>query len=85
MPPRGTVRPTTHTPAPAAMHPSTPHAFTRFFSLAALAGVLYAAWRRVDEVHSRQAGTRPQRKPDKLEVWEGEGGQNQMHGQPPEA
>ena len=44
----------------------------------ALAGLLNTALRRCRAIHDRRLETRPAAKPEKLQVWEDEGGQNQM-------
>jgi len=66
----------------AAAHPDDSHAAPtvvgRLLMVAALAGLLKAAWRRCRAIHDRRLKGRPATKPEKLQVWEDEGGQNQM-------
>lgn len=46
--------------------------------LVALAALLNASWRCLREIHHKRILERPRTKPEKLQVWEDEGGQNQM-------
>jgi len=50
----------------------------RLTMLAALAALLNASWRCLREIHQRRMAERPHTKPHKVQVWEDEGGQNQM-------
>jgi hypothetical protein len=50
----------------------------RLVGLALLATVLTAAWRRVAAVHRQRLLAKPRAQPQKLQVWEGEGGHNPM-------
>lgn len=52
-----------------------------WLAVAALAG---AAWRGVASTHARRAAGRANTVPEPLQVWDNEGGQNQMPGSPPE-
>ena len=55
---------------------------SRALMLTALAGLLNTSWRRWREMHQRRMENRPASKPEKLQVWEDEGGQNQMPDSP---
>jgi hypothetical protein len=66
---------TAHRPA---RGPSAPGAVARFTLWATLAALLNASWRRLHDTHQRRMTTRPAPKPERLQVWEDEGGQNQM-------
>jgi hypothetical protein len=57
-------------------HPLEP--VIRLAGLALLVGVLGAAWRHVSATHRRRLLDKPRALPEKLQVWEGEGGQSQM-------
>lgn len=46
--------------------------------LLALAGLVGVAWRCVSDTHARERKARPEALPEPLQVWEDEGGQNQM-------
>ena len=61
---------------------SAPGAFARLTMLAALAVLLNTSWRRCRDVHQRRIAARPNTQPEKLQVWEDEGGQNQMAAAP---
>jgi len=50
----------------------------RLLMVAALAGLLGTAWRRCWGRHRRRTQGRTDAKPENLQVWENEGGQNQM-------
>jgi hypothetical protein len=67
----------------ASSHAAAPGAVARLAMLAALAGLLNTSWRRCREMHQRRMDNRPDSKPEKLQVWEDEGGQNQMPAAPP--
>jgi hypothetical protein len=43
-----------------------------------LVALLGASWQRCRDTHQRRMIERPKTKPEKLQVWEDEGGQNQM-------
>jgi hypothetical protein len=47
-------------------------------SMVALLALLGASWSRCADIHHRRHAAKPQAKPEKLQVWEDEGGQNQM-------
>jgi hypothetical protein len=51
---------------------------SRVLMLTALVGLLNTTWRRCREMHQRRMESRPDGKPEKLQVWEDEGGQSQM-------
>jgi hypothetical protein len=57
-------------------HPLEP--LLRLAALALLGGVVSVVWRRVSAVHRHRVVDRPRALPEKLQVWEGEGGQSQM-------
>jgi hypothetical protein len=59
-----------------------PGPFARLTLWVTLATLLGTSWGRLRETHWRRLHARPAPKPDKLQVWEDEGGQNQMPGQP---
>lgn len=50
--------------------------------LAALAGLLLLALSRWQRTHWRRLAEKPEPLPEPLQVWEGEGGENQMAEQP---
>jgi hypothetical protein len=50
--------------------------------LTALVALLNTSWRRCREMHQRRMENRPDGKPEKVQVWEDEGGQNQMPDSP---
>ena len=52
---------------------AAPGAVARLTLWATLAALLNASWRRLSDMTSR-----PTPKPERLQVWEDEGGQNQM-------
>lgn len=52
-------------------------------SLAALAALVSASWQTCRATHQRRMSTRPDAKPEREQVWEGEGGQSQMPKSPP--
>ena len=47
-------------------------------SWAALAALVGASWQRCHATHQRRMTAKPSAKPEREQVWEGEGGQNQM-------
>jgi hypothetical protein len=49
--------------------------------LAGLAALLRVAWKSWRTTHHQRLAGRPERLPERLEVWEGEGGQSQMPAQ----
>lgn len=51
---------------------------SRVLILTALVGLLNTTWRRCRETHQRRMENRADSKPEKVQVWEDEGGQNQM-------
>jgi hypothetical protein len=57
-------------------HPLEP--LLRLAGMALLVAVLSAAWRRVVATHQHRQLDKPKALPEKLQVWEGEGGQSQM-------
>jgi len=57
---------------------ATQRVVSRALMLTALASLLNTSWRRCREMHQRRMENRPDSKPEKLQVWEDEGGQNQM-------
>jgi hypothetical protein len=57
---------------------AAPGTVARLAMLAALAGLLNASWRQCRDTHQRRMSDRPATKPEKLQVWEDEGGQSQM-------
>jgi hypothetical protein len=52
-------------------------------TLAALAGLVHVVWRNVSATHAQRVANRPDTLPEPLQVWEDEGGQNQMPDGPP--
>jgi hypothetical protein len=48
-----------------------------------LAALLSASWQTCRATHQRRMAARPDAKPEPEQVWEGEGGQNQMPESPP--
>ncbi|MCW5659582.1 MAG: hypothetical protein KIT60_17925 [Burkholderiaceae bacterium] len=52
-------------------------------SWAALAALIGASWQTCRATHQRRMADRPNAKPEPEQVWEGEGGQNQMPESPP--
>jgi hypothetical protein len=67
------------------MHTHTVHAahagpglVARVAMLAALAALLNTSWRQCRQTHQRRLASRPTAQPEKMLVWEDEGGQNQM-------
>ena len=52
-------------------------------SWAALAALLGASWQTCRATHERRMTAKPSAKPEREQVWEGEGGQNQMPKSPP--
>jgi hypothetical protein len=57
-------------------HPLEP--LLRLAGMALLVAVLSSAWRRVVATHQHRQLDKPKALPEKLQVWEGEGGQSQM-------
>jgi hypothetical protein len=68
----------------AARQAGVPGAVARLAMLAALAALLNTGWRCWRDTHERRTSQRPHAKPEKLQVWEDEGGQNQMPEAPPQ-
>jgi hypothetical protein len=64
------------------MHTVAHDTVTRLAMMAALAGLLNASWRRCRDTHQRRRSERSATQPEKLRVWEDEGGQNQMPDSP---
>lgn len=56
---------------------------THGWSWLALLGLAAASWRCVTSTHARRLDGRPAVLPEPLQVWEDEGGQNQMPDSPP--
>jgi hypothetical protein len=52
-------------------------------SWAALAALVGASWQTCRAAHQRRMADKPNAKPEREQVWEGEGGQNQMPKSPP--
>lgn len=52
-------------------------------SMAALMALVGASWHTLRSTHQRRLAERPNAKPEPEQVWEGEGGQNQMPESPP--
>jgi hypothetical protein len=52
-------------------------------SWAALAALVGASWQSCRATHQRRMAAKPNAKPEPEQVWEGEGGQNQMPKSPP--
>jgi hypothetical protein len=78
---RSTDNPALDRPIPMpADHPLEP--LLRLAGMALLVAVLSAAWRRVVVTHEQRRLDKPKALPEKLQVWEGEGGQSQMPGLP---
>ena len=67
-----------------APHETSAGPVTRLTVLVALAALLDVGWRCLRDIHRRRIAGRPDTKPEKLQVWEDEGGQNQMPGAPPQ-
>jgi len=76
------LKPDMHTTV--AHHRTSAATIGRVTSVLALAALLNASWRCLRDVHQRRMAERPHTKPEKLQVWEDEGGQNQMPGAPPQ-
>jgi hypothetical protein len=75
------------TPNPLRIHardPATHEAgrSSHLTSWVALVALLGASIGRCAEMHRRRRAAKPDAKPEKLQVWEDEGGQNQMPGAP---
>jgi hypothetical protein len=70
----GTTRGTTH---------GTSNRTTHGWSWLALVGLAAVSWRCVAATHARKLDSRPAALPEPLQVWEDEGGQNQMPDSPP--
>jgi hypothetical protein len=60
-----------------------PGPVSQIASMAALAALIGASWHTVRSTHERRLAERPSAKPEPEQVWEGEGGQNQMPESPP--
>lgn len=58
-------------------------ALSQIASMAALAALVGASWHTLRSTHERRLTERPSAKPEPEQVWEGEGGQNQMPESPP--
>ncbi|HEU5297124.1 MAG TPA: hypothetical protein VFU71_20250 [Burkholderiaceae bacterium] len=54
----------------------------RLTTFIALAALLASSWRHVREIHQRHMAERPDAKPEKLQMWEDEGGQSHMPDKP---
>lgn len=59
------------------------HHPSRALSWLALIGLAAASWRCVSAVHTRRMDSKAAALPEPLQVWEDEGGQNQMPDSPP--
>ena len=59
------------------------HGTTHGLSWLALLGLAAMSWRCVAATHARRHDSRPAALPETLQVWEDEGGQNQMPDLPP--
>ena len=68
---------------PHAAASSGPGVLGQIASMAALAALLGATWHTLRSTHERRLAERPRAKPEPEQVWEGEGGQNQMPESPP--
>ena len=55
---------------------------SRWISGALIGCLMAAVWQRVAAVHRRRLHDQPHALPERVQVWEDEGGQNQMPGQP---
>jgi hypothetical protein len=66
-----------------AAHSGGTGALGQIASLAALAALMGASWHTLRSTHQRRLAERPSAKPEREQVWEGEGGQNQMPESPP--
>jgi hypothetical protein len=62
---------------------SGPGVLSQIASMAALAALVGATWYTLRSTHQRRLAERPSAKPEPEQVWEGEGGQNQMPDSPP--
>lgn len=60
-----------------------PGALSQIASMAALAALVGASWHTLRSTHERRLAERSSAKPEPEQVWEGEGGQNQMPESPP--
>jgi hypothetical protein len=71
---------TPNSPGSAALHasPRARGTLSQLTSIVALAALLGAGLSRCAGVHRRRHAAMPQAMPEKLQVWEDEGGQNQM-------
>jgi hypothetical protein len=52
-------------------------------SWAALAALVGASWQTCRATHQRRMAHKPRAKPEREQIWEDEGGQNQMPKSPP--
>ena len=59
------------------------HRTTHPWSWLALVGLAAMSWRCVRSTHTRRLDNRPAVLPEPIQVWEDEGGQNQMPDSPP--
>ena len=53
----------------------------KLLAFSALAGLLAFAFDSCRHTHRRRLVAKPEQKPEPLQTWEGEGGQNQMLGE----
>ena len=60
-----------------------PGTLSHLASMAALAALVGASWQAFSNTHQRRVAARPRAKPEREQVWEGEGGQSQMPKSPP--
>ena len=67
-------------------HAAAPRAhgvLSHVVSWATLAALLGASWEACRATHQRRTTAKPRAKPEREQVWEDEGGQNQMPKSPP--
>jgi len=62
---------------------SAPGMLNHVVSWAALAALVGASWQTCRATHERRMSAKPSAKPEREQVWEGEGGQSQMPKSPP--
>ena len=63
-------------------HIDGPAAASRWIAGALIGGLIAVAWQRVAEVRRHRLRDTPRALPDSVQVWEDEGGRNQMPDQP---
>lgn len=64
------------------MRTSSTSTIGRWLAGSLLTCLLAATWRKLTHVHHARVASTPRAKPERLQVWEDEGGQNQMPEQP---